>query len=170
MARCAAQQTENEHTTGGSGAWSRTIIKRDGRTAEFQQEKIAEPPSRRRSPACAAMQDRAVAEEIAAKGRREARRGAPIEGIAHGRGRSGPRRGDPHRIRLRPDGQVLHPLSRRAQPRARDEHPPDAASTRTSPTRPPSIPTSSAKTPTSTAIPPWARCSSTAPRAPSSST
>ena len=43
-----------------------TIIKRDGRTAEFKQEKIAEAVEKAFQ-ACAAMQDRAVAEEIAAK-------------------------------------------------------------------------------------------------------
>ncbi len=43
----------------------RTIIKRDGRTAEFHQEKIASAVEA--FAACAAMQDRAVADEIAAK-------------------------------------------------------------------------------------------------------
>ena len=43
-----------------------TIIKRDGRTAEFKQEKIAEAVEKAFQ-ACAAMQDRAVADEIAAK-------------------------------------------------------------------------------------------------------
>ncbi len=44
----------------------RTIIKRDGRTAEFHQEKIASAVEKAFA-ACAAMQDRAVADEIAAK-------------------------------------------------------------------------------------------------------
>ena len=43
-----------------------TIIKRDGRTAEFKQEKIAEAVEKAFQ-ACAAMQDRAVADEIADK-------------------------------------------------------------------------------------------------------
>ncbi|WP_102379888.1 anaerobic ribonucleoside triphosphate reductase [Raoultibacter timonensis] len=43
-----------------------TIIKRDGRTAEFRPEKIAEAIERAFE-ACGAMQDRTVAEEIAAK-------------------------------------------------------------------------------------------------------
>ena len=44
----------------------RTIIKRDGRTAEFHQEKIASAVEKAFA-ACAAMQDRVVADEIAAK-------------------------------------------------------------------------------------------------------
>ena len=43
-----------------------TIIKRDGRTAEFNQSKIAEAVERAFQ-ACGAMQDRAAAEEIAQK-------------------------------------------------------------------------------------------------------
>ncbi len=43
-----------------------TIIKRDGRTTEFHEEKIAEAVEKAFS-ACAAMQDRKVADEIAAK-------------------------------------------------------------------------------------------------------
>lgn len=43
-----------------------TIIKRDGRTAEFQEEKIAEAV-RKAFQACGAMQDKAVADEIAQK-------------------------------------------------------------------------------------------------------
>ncbi|MEG0323640.1 MAG: ATP cone domain-containing protein, partial [Raoultibacter sp.] len=43
-----------------------TIIKRDGRTAEFKPEKIAEAVERAFQ-ACGAMQDRAVAEDIAAQ-------------------------------------------------------------------------------------------------------
>ncbi len=56
-----------------------TIIKRDGRTAEFKQEKIAEAVEKAFQ-ACAAMQDRAVAEEIAAKVVEKLDAGA-IEGI-----------------------------------------------------------------------------------------
>ena len=41
-----------------------TIIKRDGRTAEFNQEKIAEAVEKAFQ-ACGAMQDRAAAEGIA---------------------------------------------------------------------------------------------------------
>ena len=41
-----------------------TIIKRDGRTAEFNQEKIAEAVEKAFQ-ACGAMQDRAAAEDIA---------------------------------------------------------------------------------------------------------
>ena len=44
----------------------RTIIKRDGRTAEFHQEKIASAVEKAFA-ACSAMQDRSVAEDIAAK-------------------------------------------------------------------------------------------------------
>ena len=44
----------------------KTIIKRDGRTAEFHAEKIADAVEKSFQ-ACAAMQDRAVADEIAAK-------------------------------------------------------------------------------------------------------
>ncbi len=44
----------------------RSIIKRDGRTAEFHQEKIASAVEKAFS-ACAAMQDRSVADDIAAK-------------------------------------------------------------------------------------------------------
>ncbi len=44
----------------------RAIIKRDGRTAEFHQEKIAEAVEKAFQ-ACAAMQDRSVADEIALK-------------------------------------------------------------------------------------------------------
>ena len=60
-----------------------TIIKRDGRTAEFKQEKIAEAVEKAFQ-ACAAMQDRAVAEEIAAKVVEKLDAGA-IEGIPTGR-------------------------------------------------------------------------------------
>ena len=56
-----------------------TIIKRDGRTAEFKQEKIAEAVEKAFQ-ACAAMQDRAAAEEIAAKVVEKLDAGA-IEGI-----------------------------------------------------------------------------------------
>ena len=41
-----------------------TIMKRDGRTVEFKQEKIAEAVERAFQ-ACGAMQDRAAAEDIA---------------------------------------------------------------------------------------------------------
>ncbi len=44
----------------------RAIVKRDGRTAEFHQEKIAEAVEKAFQ-ACAAMQDRSVADEIALK-------------------------------------------------------------------------------------------------------
>ena len=56
-----------------------TIIKRDGRTAEFRQEKIAEAVEKAFQ-ACAAMQDRAVANEIAAKVVEKLNAGA-IEGV-----------------------------------------------------------------------------------------
>ena len=43
----------------------KTIIKRDGRTAEFHPQKIADAVEKSFQ-ACAAMQDRATAEQIAA--------------------------------------------------------------------------------------------------------
>lgn len=49
----------------------KTIIKRDGRTAEFHPQKIADAVEKSFQ-ACAAMQDRATAEQIAATDRREA--------------------------------------------------------------------------------------------------
>ena len=45
-------------------------------------------------------------------------------GRAHGGGRARPRGGDAYRGGLRPDGEVLHPLPRRAQPCPRREQPP----------------------------------------------
>ena len=75
----------------------KTIIKRDGRTAEFHPEKIADAVEKSFQ-ACAAMQGRDTAEKIAA---------TVVEklesGHAHRGRRAGLGRGDPHRVRLRAD-------------------------------------------------------------------
>ena len=55
-----------------------TIIKRDGRTAEFHVEKIAEAVEKAFT-ACAAMQDRSTADQIAAQVAQKIEEGA-IEG------------------------------------------------------------------------------------------
>ena len=94
----------------------KTIIKRDGRTAEFHPQKIADAVEKSFQ-ACAAMQDRATAEQIAATVVEKLESGA-IEGTPTVEGVQDSRGGNPHRVRLRADRQGLHPLSRRAQPRA----------------------------------------------------
>ena len=57
----------------------KTIIKRDGRTAEFHPQKIADAVEKSFQ-ACAAMQDRATAEQIAAGDSQRPRRAVPGAG------------------------------------------------------------------------------------------
>ena len=95
-----------------------TIMKRDGRTVEFKQEKIAEAVERAFQ-ACGAMQDRAAAEDIAQRVVDKLESGA-IEGAPTVEGVQDIKWRNAHRVSF----QVLHPVPRRAQPLARREQPP----------------------------------------------
>ena len=94
-----------------------TIIKRDGRTAEFNEGKIAEAVERAFQ-ACGAMQDRTAAEDIARKVVEKLESGA-IEGVPTVEGVQDLVEETLIESGFVQHGQVLHPLPRRAQPRPR---------------------------------------------------
>ena len=137
-----------------------SIKKRDGRVVPFDPSKIEHAIAHCFMGSGSQKSDE-TAQELCGAGRLSVgkRREHPFCAFrGAGAGRGGTRA---DRKGLRAFCQGVHSIPRRTQPRARDEHPPDADvrghHVQQGRRR---LATSSAKTPTSTATPPWAACSS----------